>query len=73
MYRLRPALIIGAALCFPVFMFTYARMLIWAFNEWPTWGIALTFISHAVAFIGFGCLLDQRAESRKSADQQDWQ
>lgn len=73
MYRLRPALIIGAALCFPVFMFTYARMLIWAFNEWPTWGIALTFISHVVVIGGVASLFDRQEESRKSADQRDWQ
>lgn len=61
----RPLIFIGAALCLPIFLVTYANLILIALKEWPVWASALTVISHIVLIIGLGCLHDAQQEARQ--------
>lgn len=68
--KLRPALIVLAALCFPAFLITYGLMLKAAFQSWPSWGVAVMVVSHLLGWLGLSALLDSRQErmSRTEAE-----
>jgi len=69
--RLRPLLIVGAGLCFPIFMVSYGLMVKHALMTWPVWGSVLTVIAHLVVCLGIAGLLDTRQErSRRQQDEQ---
>lgn len=63
--KLRPALIVSAALFLPVFLFTYALMLKTALTTWPWWGVALTVGSHLTGWLGLSALIDSRQQQTR--------
>ena len=70
---LRPVLIGLLFLAFPVFLFSYAQMLLMVLETWSGWAIAATVVSHALAFIGAASLHDHQSERRQSAARRDSQ
>lgn len=60
MLKLRVPIIIGAALCFPVFMLSYGYALRWLITTAPIWISAPSVISHLVVFLGVASLIDIR-------------
>lgn len=65
MRKARPVIIVGAALCLPVFLFTYGLMFAGAAKSWPWWGTMLAVVSHATVVIGASALRDRQAEHRQ--------
>lgn len=63
---LRVPLIIGAMLCFPVFMLSYGYAMKWLITTAPFWLSAPSVISHLVVFLGVASLFDSQEERRRS-------
>lgn len=63
---LRVPLIIGAMLCFPVFMLSYGYAMKWLITTAPFWLSAPSVISHLVVFLGVASLFDSQEERRQS-------
>lgn len=63
---LRVPLIIGAMLCFPVFMLSYGYAMKWLIKTAPFWLSAPSVISHLVVFLGVASLFDSQEERRQS-------
>ena len=66
--KFRPALIAVAALCFPVFLFSYALMIKAAFEAWPWWGTTLMAGSHLMGWLGLSALFDNRQEQKSRSE-----
>lgn len=64
-YALRPLAGIFVALAFPVFLFSYGKMIVLAFEAWPGWIFCLALISHFLVWLGASLLHDQRQDRRR--------
>lgn len=62
--KLRPALAVLAVVAFPVFLFSYAQMLIAAYYTWSGWAFAIALGSHLVGWLGISALFDSLKERR---------
>lgn len=60
--KLRPALAVLAALAFPVFLFSYAQMIIAAYYSWAGWAFSIALGSHLLGWLGLSALLDSLRE-----------
>ena len=60
--KLRPAMIVLAALAFPVFLISYGWMIVLAFYAWPGWAFAIAVASQVVGWLGISALLDKRID-----------
>lgn len=66
MRALRVPLIIGAVLCFPVFMLSYGYAMKWLITAAPFWISVPSVISHLAVFLGVASLIDSREARRQS-------
>lgn len=62
--KLRPIFIVGAGLCLPAFLVSYAKMLSLAFEAWPTWAWVSSCASQIVVIVGLAMLHDSQKEKR---------
>jgi len=60
--KLRPVLAVLAVLAFPVFLFSYAKMIALAYYAWPGWLFAIALGSHLVGWLGLSALFDIQQE-----------
>jgi hypothetical protein len=58
--RIRPAIIVTAALCAPAFLISYAFLWRDAWYAWPGWIFAIALIAHVVGWLGISALFDTR-------------
>lgn len=65
MAKLRGPLIVGAMLCFPVFMVSYGFAMHWLLTTAPLWMSVPSLIAHLVVFLGVGSLIDTQEERRR--------
>jgi hypothetical protein len=63
--NLRPAIAVLAVLAFPVFLFSYAQMLIAAYQSWSGWAFAIALASHVVGWLGISALFDSLQERQQ--------
>lgn len=61
--KLRPALIVLAALALPVFLLSYGGMLFLAFYAWPGWVFAIAVAAQIAGWLGISALFDSRNET----------
>lgn len=64
--KMRPALVVLAAMCFPVFLISYGLMLHHALTTWPAWASAAMVFANLTVLSGLAALLDIRRERFQS-------
>ena len=60
MNAIRWPLIVAAVASVPVFLFSYARMALLAYETWPIWAFSLAAFAHVIAWLGVASLFDTR-------------
>ena len=69
--KIRPALLVLGALCFPVFLFSYGKMIAGAFEGWQTWQWAVAMAAHAFTWVAMACWRDHQSERQPPAARRD--
>ena len=64
--RFRAVFIVGAALCLPIFLVSYGKMIVMAFEAWPAWAFWPSIFAQALIFVGASCLRDSQIERQLS-------
>lgn len=62
--RLRAYFMIGAVAAGPVALYSYAMMIVDAYQKWPAWAFVLAFFSHIVIFAGHSMREDPHSKRR---------
>lgn len=63
--RLRWLIVALAIVSAPIFLFSYGKMMVLAYQSWPGWASAATFIAHAVMLVAISSLFDSQQERRQ--------
>ncbi len=67
-YRLRWPIVWVAAISAPVFLFSYGKMMILAYDAWSGWAFGLAFTAHLVTLLSVASLFDSQQERRQSKE-----
>lgn len=70
-YQMRPVILALVYLALPVSLFSYGKMFVLAFTNWPWWASLAALIAHLIVLLGIGCLFDiqQERQTLREVDQ----
>ncbi len=67
-YRLRWPIVGLGVISAPIYVFSYAKMIVLVYETWSTWGFAITFIAHVVMLLAVASMFDSQQERHQSKE-----
>lgn len=66
MARLRLPVLILAVLSAPIYLYSYAKLMVMAYEVWPGWIFAPVIVAHLVTLCAVASVIDIQQERRQS-------